>query len=413
MELKSFLKKYDPIFLTSLVLLSFYILVAFYLSFFGNLAEQQFSQLSSSFLKGKLYFLDTSKMIEDAVLWNGRFYWPLGPFPSILLMPFVLVFQTFRGFFYQGYLQFVLNIVIFLQVQKLASKLGWNKVDSYFLAFGFMFASVYQFMVFMSWSWYFVQVICTFLLLEAIHEFLGKKRFFLIGVYLGCVFLSRFTAGIGILFFILMVLFDKTGLNKFRSIIYLSVPVAFSGIVLLTYNYFRFSDIWQNGYSLANNFLFSDAQRYELINHGLFKLSNIPTNFYYYFVKTLDPVLIKTNSLFGNTYFLQKPYITLKYPGTSFFVVSPLFLYLFKADLKRKITLASLFTIVASLPFFLCYYWVGWRQVGPRYLVDVFPFLYILLLYSFNKNKLGVLPKALMIISSILNFYLFFAIFNG
>jgi hypothetical protein len=412
MSIVKIIKKYDPLYIASLIFLFFFLLVSIFIFYWTPDHEQQFSLLAQSFVHGKLYFLDNSQIIEDAVLWDNRFYWPLGPFPSVLLMPFVYIFSFFNSFFYQGYIQLILNFAIFIMAKKLAMKLGWKDRDAYFLAFGFMFASVYQLLVFMSWSWYFVQVVCTFLLFLAIHEYLQKRRFLLIGIYLSLIFMSRFTAGVGILFFTFLIIFDKEK-HKLINLFLLGLPVIISGIILLYYNYLRFDDIWQNGYKLANNFLFTDAQRYELLNHGLFKLSNIPTNIYYYFIKTLDPVLINTTSLWGNTFYLNKPYITIKYPGTSFFVVSPLFLYIFKTDLSKKLNFAAFITVLFALPLFLSYYWPGWRQVGPRYLIDILPFVYLLLINSFKDFKLGVFPKILMIVSSLFNFYLFMAVFNA
>lgn len=413
MNSRLFPKKHDaPLFIACLLLLTFYTLIAFYFSYIATNTQQQYSLLAESFIRGRLYFLSSLGLIEDAAFWKGQFYWPLGPLPSVVLVPFVFFLSLFNIFFYQGYMQFVLNGWIFYFAYKLAIKLGWKTSDAFFLAFGFMFASVYQMLSIMSWSWYFVQVLCTLILFLIIYEYIDKRRMFIIGIYIGLLFLSRFTAGLGAIAFVsTLVLSSKS--DKAKNLFIVAVPVFASGIILLTYNYLRFGNIWQNGYDLTNNLITNASQRYELLNHGLFKLSNIPTNFYYYFIKTLDPVLIGVASLFGNTHFLEFPYITLKYPGTSFFVVSPLFLYLFKTSLKSKLAVASLCSVLVVLPIFLSYYWPGWRQVGPRYLVDILPFLYILLLNSFKKMTLGTFPKILVLVSSIINFYLFVSVFNG
>jgi len=159
----STVRKYDPLFLTCLLLLAFYALIAFYFSFIATNSQQQFSLLAEAFNQGKLYFLDSNRFIEDSAFWNGKFYWPLSPFPAVVLMPFVYLFSLFNSFFYQGYLQLILNTWVFYLVYKLAVKQGWNSRDGFFLAFAFMFASVYQILAIMSWSWYFVQVLCTLL----------------------------------------------------------------------------------------------------------------------------------------------------------------------------------------------------------------------------------------------------------
>ena len=61
---------------------------------FGSLLlvrhEQQYVRLAESFLSGKLHLLvELPEHLHDTALYGGRYYWPLGPFPAVLLMPFV------------------------------------------------------------------------------------------------------------------------------------------------------------------------------------------------------------------------------------------------------------------------------------------------------------------------------------
>jgi hypothetical protein len=63
--------------------------------------DQQFSYLAESFLQGKTYFLAPAAFGYDTVFFQGKYYWPLGPFPAVLLLPFLLVFRSF-GLFFSG-----------------------------------------------------------------------------------------------------------------------------------------------------------------------------------------------------------------------------------------------------------------------------------------------------------------------
>lgn len=47
--------------------------------------DQQFSYLAESFLQGKTYFLASPAFGYDTVFFQGKYYWPLGPFPAVLL----------------------------------------------------------------------------------------------------------------------------------------------------------------------------------------------------------------------------------------------------------------------------------------------------------------------------------------
>jgi hypothetical protein len=393
------------------------IVIFFTISFVFNfwvLSEQQYTYLATSFLKGKLYFLEEYCLFEDTVLVDSKYYWPLGPFPAIILLPFTYIFSIFNRIFYQGYLQFFITCSVFYLSFRIARIFKFSPDDSLLLAFAFCFASVYQLVALMPWSWYFVQAIVVLLIFLSIFEYLRKRRYLIIGLIFSFIFASRFTAGFGVLFFIFDILTSKRYNFKKKAwlLVYLVVPIIISGILLLVYNYQRFGSILDNGYTRVNNHLLTHRERFKLLNYGLFRIRNIPTNFYYYFIKTLDPVLVNSESMHENTHFLKAPYVKVNYPGTSFFIVSPVFLYIFRTNLKKKIVKLSLVSALIILFFLLSYYWPGWRQVGPRYLLDLLPFLYLLLLNSFKNYKLSFKVKSVITFSSLSSFYLLLTVFG-
>jgi hypothetical protein len=262
------------------------------------------------------------------------------------------------------------------------------------------------------WVWYFAQVVTVILTLFSINEYFSRRRLWVIGVLMAAVIATRVTAGMAVVFFILMELTDKTTSisQKLNSVIKLTIPILFAGTVLLWYNYARFGNIFDNGFKRSNEGILPESYRYEQVNYGLFQFRNFPTNVYYYFVKTLDPVLIDVKTMHGNSYVLKSPFVTVNYPGTSFFIVSPVFLYIFRAKLKNmaKMALASAMPILIVL---LVYYWPGWRQVGPRYMLDLLPLGYIVLLYSFPNKQLSWLARGTIIISAFFNVYLLTRVF--
>lgn len=380
-----------------------------------SVGEQQYVYLAQAFLQGQLHFLDLpAEKILDAVFIDGKYYWPLAPFPALLLMPFVFAFDRFSLFFYQGYLQFFLTLGIFFFCFTFARGFSYSRRDSLFLAFAFCFASIYQIIAVVPWASFFAHAVCVFLLFLALYEYFTKRRYLFIGILLSLVFATRFTAGLGIAFFILAIITEQQARwqGKIKDLIFLCLPVFFVLSLLLLYNAVRFDDPFDNGYLHANNAFLSDSDRYEQLNHGLFKISNIPTNLYYYFLKGLDAVRIDKETIWGSTYILQPPYITVSYPGVSFFIVSPIFLYLFKLRMKERIIRLSLVTMAIILCFLLPYYWPGWRQVGPRYLLDLLPFAYLVLMYSFKKSRLPGLAKIIIIASALFDLYLLPQVFR-
>lgn len=384
----------------------FFLLISLLLNFQIK-GEQQFSFLAQSFLQGKLYFIEQPGSWLDTAYYNNHYYWPLAPFPALLLIPFVFLFNLFHLSFYQGYLQFFITLGVFFLCFKITRKFNYSQNDSLLLSFAFCFASIYQLIALVPWSWYFVQAITVLLLFLIFFEYLSKKRYWLIGILFGLIFMSRFTAGLGVIFFILEILFNKNypSKHKIQSLAWLFIPIIFSGLLLLGYNYLRFNNVFNNGYTMSNN-----ESKWERLNFGLFKLKNIPTNFYYYFIKTVDPVLLNYRSLLGQTYILKPPYIQVNFPGAGFFFISPIFLYILKIKLKEKNVRLALVPMAIILFSLLSYYWPGWRQVGPRYLLDLLPFAYLLLLYSFKEFKLPILAKIIIFFSASVNLYLLMTI---
>ncbi len=392
-----------------LLIFTFFLGMTFVFNIFTFIGEQQFWYLAQSFLHGKLYFLEKPGYYLDAVYVNGFYYWPLGPFPAIVMMPLALLSQFTGLFLHQGFINFILVIITLWLSFRQAKRFAYSSRDALTLAFAFCFSSVYQYIAFVPWSGMFAQTITVTLLFLAIEEIFTKKRILLIGILFAAILMTRFTAGLGIVFFIALIWMEKKNnlVEKSKKLFTLLIPVFIAGVLLLFYNYVRFGNMFDNGYMTANNNFLAESQRYEQLHHGLFKFENIPTNIYYYFIKTLDPVLIPVQTLMGNTYMLQPPYVTVRYPGTSFFIVSPIFLYIFKNRLRSNLAKSALITCIIILIPLMLYYWPGWRQVGPRYMLDLLPFMYLLLLESFPKRKLSSVVILIIFASALLNFYLF------
>ena len=124
------------------------------------------------------------------------------------------------------------------------------------------------------------------------------------------------------------------------------------------------------------------------------------TNFYYYFLKGLEPILKRD-------YLLVWPYFRVSPLGLSFFIVAPIFIKIFWVKLKDKIMIYGVITSVIILAVLLAYYNDGSWQFGPRYMLDFLPFLFLLLLSAFKNNKLASRHYWLITFSALTNFLLF------
>lgn len=374
-----------------------FILLVFFTNLLMKWGEQQFSYLAQSFLHGKLYFLEKPFRWDDAVFYNGRYYWPLGPFPAVLLMPFVWLSNLFGVFFYQGFLQFFLVIGVGYLFYLIALKRGFSKEDSWFWAFAFCFGSAFIGIALIPWSWQFAEAITVFLLFMTLYEYINHKRYWLIGIYMSFAFLTRVTAGIGIIFFILEIILRSR--QRMRDLIRLLLPLAIAMSLLAWYNYARFGSITEQGYSMQiSGELVAKAREY-----GLFSPIHIPGNLYYFFLSTPLPVFRDSVS-----HVLKFPFIANNPWGMSIFITSPYLLLLFfqkHKDAESKMVWLTV-GIVALIVF--SYYGIGYRQFGYRYSLDFLPWLFFLLIKNWQGKKLiPIWLKRFIMISATVNLYLF------
>lgn len=364
--------------------------------------DAHFSYLASSFLQGKTYFLDQPGSWKDAAYFSGAYYWPLGPFPAVLLMPFVYVFSLLNKFFHQGYLHFFIVLGVFYLVYKIALKAKYAITDSLYLAFGFCFASAFLGVAIWPWSWHFSHAITVFLLFLAIYEYLGKRRYWLIGLIMGLIVTTRATASLFFVFFVLeIILISKArSFSKANNFFKLLIPYLVGILLLTNYNFNRFGNFVEQGYSLSN--LLPPLAKAR--DYGLFSLKHLPGNLYYFLLGFPLPVFRDSLS-----HVLKFPFIRTNPWGMSIFITSPYFIYLFLLkykDVLSKTLLLSIFLI--SLPSLL-FFSLGYRQFGYRYSLDFLPLLFFMFIRSYRKQygELSNNFRLLILITAFTNLYLF------
>lgn len=353
---------------------------------------QMFSIQAQSFISGRLDI----PFHVDVVNASGKYYWPQGPFPSLILIPFQLVFgERFNQTLMQPILILLLSIILF----KLARIKGFNNFNSFLLTYAFLFASiVYGIIVEPCYS-FFAHVVTMILLSLLLLEYEGKKRWFILGIVGGAILATRPTGSSIILLVGLVLLFSKSTKEKYLQFSYYSTPIFLSIVLLFLFNFIRFQDFFNNGYLTNEVGDYLDSLR----KFGVFNPVHFISNFYYYFLISVQPVI-------QNSTHLKFPYFTYNPVGLSFFIVSPFFLHSLKTlkflNTKLKIYWAS---ILITLAILLFYYNPGWVQFGPRLTSDFMPILYLLTLYSFKVKYLSRKETSIIILSSLLNSYLLLA----
>lgn len=353
-----------------------------------NTPYQHFTQQAVSFIHGRT---DIPQPDHDASFVNGKYYWVEGPFPSVLLMPFVAISPII---FHQGSLQLLLILVSIFLLIKLSLVKGFNFLNSIFLSCVFLLGSTVVGLIVDPKSWFYAQVVAITFLLGLIYEFETRRRWWLIGILEGCLIATRPTAGFIIFYLLIWIALQKSSFrNKFSQLLQLAIPIGLSLIGLFALNYSRFGNIFDNGYGSNDIGGYLEPLR----QMGMFSLSHIPANLYYYFLESVEPVL-------KNSQNLVFPFIKYNGWGLSFFLVSPFFIYAFKGLKKYKL----LWLVVGiTLLNLLTYYAPGWVQFGPRYTADFMPVLFLILLQTLN-GKLTQSQKLIISLSCFFNIYLLF-----
>lgn len=330
--------------------------------------DQQFVLLAHSFLKGNLDLDFAKSTTSDLSSYNGKYYFPLGPFPAILLLPFVF---TFGVVFLQGIVQFPLNVLNFILVYKISRVLSVDKKKSALLAIFYIFGSVYTPVGAIPFSWYFAQVVATSLLLLAIWVFLTKKNYFLAGILLGFATLTRLSLIFSSVFFLIYIFKENKALLNLAR---LSIPIAVALIMVAGYNYARFNNYFDDGHKHQTIFEEFESVR----TRGVLSIQHMPSNLYSMIAKPPD---------FTHDF----PFVKFNNFGMSIFILSPVLFLIYKANFKNYLVRASALAILlTSLPI-LFYYSGGWRQIGFRYALDFFPFLLLIMAPVFKKTNIKVL----------------------
>lgn len=378
------------------ILLGFIFISAAYLYFTSfHVGAQQFVWQAQSFLSGKMDIVGVRHV--DMAQYGGKLYWPQGPFPSVILLPFIFVFG--RGVA-QGHVQALIIIFLIYIVIRTARRKGYSLADSVYLCSALLLGSVFVGILTQPTSWYFSQMIAALLLCIMLYEWEYRRRYFLLGCLEGAIIATRPTAslfGLYIVFMLVSDLFHRRNVLA-RSVSFI-IPIAGTLICLAWFNWIRFGSAFDNGYFTNNIGPLVDPLR----SMGLFSYRHIPMNIYWYFLSGLRPVT-------DGTQHIVFPFFRYNDWGFTMFFVSPFFLYTFRTFGLGIGYIRGLWMIVGcTLLFLLMYYSTGWVSFGPRYVADFMPILYILLLNAFPNRTLSSTHKNMIIASAIVNVYILYA----
>lgn len=356
------------------LLLLIYLFIPFLILNFGVIGENHYVYLTHSFLAGSLSLTDIPAITTDLAYFEGKYFWPSGPLPAVLLMPFVWLAKLN---FQESFIKLPLSILNFWLVFRITKHLKLPVNKSLLIAIFFIFGSIYTPVAVLPFSVYLTQIVATSFLLIAIYCFLKRKSALLIGVTISMAALSRPTLFIAVIFFLIF------SLEKPRRILFLKLllPLLIAGAITSVYNFARFGSIFESG----RNYQIVSKEQQKWRASGLFSTNHIPVNIYYMLFKPPDLVVDK------NDQNIKPPFVKASQHGMAIWILSPILLLLLKTNIKDKLNKTALLTTLALLIPIVTYYGLGYKQIGYRYALDFLPFLLIPLAITLRKTNTKII----------------------
>ena len=362
---------------------------------------EHFKHLSMSFLQGTTYLVNiTPKFTGDAIYFNEHLYWHLGLLPSILLLPFLIVSNNMIVSNLTTIVHFFITLITTIYLYTIFRKLGNSKKVSVYLLQAFVLGTAYFLIAIQPNSWFYSHSVHMLIFTVLIYEFIEKKRYFILGFLIGLLLLTRApTIIIGLFIGLDLITSNKNIKYILVNSIKLVFPVFCALLILFNYNHMRFGTYFETGYNFANNQPYYNVKLMKVSKisaDGLLHFNYIPQNLYTYLFRlpTIENRTINVDLL-----------------GYSILLTSPFLLLLLKVDYKNKLNLYIAITCIILFIVLMFYYWTGYPQVSPRYLLDILPLcMYLIATYT-SKNGLNSKEKFLIYLSIIVNVYLTIYVF--
>lgn len=346
-----------------------------------------YSLQAMSWLSGRLDMGKNYEWLELAV-YNGKYYLSFPPLPSVVMLPFVLLFGEKTP---SNLVSALYGIFTAMIAYKILKKAGMKRGGAVFFAIAYVWGSNMLWLSTSGGVWFLAQGLNMLLLTACVYFAQQKMRvaaYAMAALAVGC---RPFSV---CMFLPLMAYFytadkdrpmaDRIG-GQIRSLI---IP-AFIALCYMLYNYVRFGNVLEFGHNYLPEFTESEK--------GQFSLSYILPNLYNLLLR---PVTLRAD-------------LTLEYPlfdGFMFYIANPMFLIWFAAvvkDVLQKkldaVRLCIVIAILAELLLLCAHKTLGGWQFGARYTVDMLPMALMYLLLK--KDEPGGISAFIMAAGMMFNLY--------
>lgn len=324
-----------------------------------------YDELAHAFVHGRLH-LENPSGVYDLTSYQDRWYVPFLPLPALVMLGWValfglantnaVLFSVLFGALTVGFTSLMLDAL---------ARRGWIALppfDRVWLCIMLALGSAYWYTAVESSVWYLAHTFtCTFVAL-AVWRGAASASPWPAAIALAIAMWARPNVILTwplLLGFARQRHYDERGAvdrpRLARWIAASVVPPALSLAGLALYNYARFDNPFDFGYTRQN---VSGSLIYDLAQYGQFSLHYVQRNLYYIFV---GPPL----------WIADQPWPEPDPQGMSVFLVTPALLWLAWARDRRVFVTAAWLAVVLLLLPLVTYYNTGWRQFGYRFALDL------------------------------------------
>jgi dolichyl-phosphate-mannose--protein O-mannosyl transferase len=349
-----------------------------------------FVPLADALLHGQLGLSAAFSWLGEVVLGpNGLYNVPYPPAPSVLLMPFVLIFGAGIDQVWVSVLIGALNVAL---ISLILDEMEFSRLMRVVLSLVFGFGTIVWYSAQNGTAWHFSHVSSIFFMLLTILACQRNARPWVIGLLFGGAVLSRLALIAAGPFLIAYLAYRtqrqanrdlspfgiRVGTEEIRPVgidtrafVRLAAPMAL-GLAIplaayLAYNQLRFGSMFETGTLLIPGLLQSDLYR-----DGLFTVAAIPRN--------LVAMFLALPIVSSGFPYLQPPYLG----SLSIILTTPLLLWVVRARPRDWFTVGCWASAGLLLAISLLRADPGGVQFGFRYAQDFYPFVFLLAARGLN-----------------------------
>jgi hypothetical protein len=370
-----------------LIVFAVYHHLSCWLGWFTTLPQTYWDQLAISFLKGKLY-LENPAYFHDLTKFEGRWYVPNPPLPAIVLIPFILAGGPEINVVRISILFAALNVLLMYFILETAAGHGWIRLDQtgrLWIVALFAFGTPHLYNGLNGQMWFLSRTLTVTCIALGALAALRSWPAWIAGVCLAAAVGSR--PDVAVMWPFLLALYahnawDQPWRARIRALVSTALqsalPVVLAVAALLFYNYVRFGNWLDFGYTTING---SEQIVHDVQTFGMFNPYFIPRNLNVMFLKF--PEIRAT-----------PPYVFPSRDGMSMLLATPALLYLVRKQSLGVWKIGAIVSILINLALLALYHNTGSFQFGYSYLLDFIVPVFLLLAAGFEAK----LPRLFMIL---------------